>query len=51
MPGDSPNDLALVVVRDAEEARKAAKTRRLENCVAFPWVKECLITGRILPRD
>ena len=40
-----------VVVKDAEEARRIAKTRGLTNCVAFPWVKECLITGRTLPRE
>ncbi|GJE87006.1 BRCT domain-containing protein [Phanerochaete sordida] len=40
-----------VVVKDAEEVRRVAKARSLENCVAFPWVKECLITGRILPRE
>lgn len=40
-----------VVVKDADEAKRIASARRLDNCVAFPWVKECLITGRILPRD
>ena len=40
-----------IVVRDAEEAKKASKARRITNCVAFPWVKECLIAGRLLPRD
>ncbi|KAI0688628.1 hypothetical protein BC835DRAFT_1284298 [Cytidiella melzeri] len=28
-----------------------SRLRRLENCVPFTWVKECLITGRILPID
>ncbi|EKM55223.1 uncharacterized protein PHACADRAFT_184039 [Phanerochaete carnosa HHB-10118-sp] len=40
-----------VVVKDADEARRHPRTRDLANCVTFPWVKECLITGRTLPRD
>lgn len=40
-----------IVFREAEEAHKANKTRRLSNCVAFTWIKECLITGRLLPLD
>jgi hypothetical protein len=41
---------SYVVVRDGDEVKKAVKNRRLTNCVSFPWVKECLITGRLLPR-
>ena len=39
-----------VVFRELDEATKA-ETRHLDTCVPFSWVKECLITGRLLPRD
>ena len=45
-----PNDLSafdLVVLKDDE----GAKRRKLKGakCVCINWVKECLITSRLLP--
>lgn len=40
-----------IVLREASDAKKANKARHLSNCVAFSWIKECLIAGRLLPQD
>lgn len=36
-----------VIVKDAAEIGITGED--LENCVPFPWVKECLVVGRFLP--
>lgn len=48
---EKPDKYDRIVMKDADDARRANKTHRLQTCVGFPWVKECLITGRLLPPD
>lgn len=39
----------LVVLKDDEEQKRHTAPLKGANCVCMSWVKECLVTSRLLP--
>lgn len=42
-------DYDYVVVKDPAAMQRIKTAHSSANCVHLPWVKECLVTGRLLP--
>ena len=44
-------DYDYVVIEPDAYPEITSRVKKFANCVPFTWVKECLITGRLLPVD
>jgi hypothetical protein len=42
-------DYDYIVIEPDTYPEITSRVKKLGNCVPFRWVKECLITGRLLP--